>query len=77
MLGEPAGPTVLQLISVICQLNDMLDGISEQIQRNPNYFNPARHQQHLAGQLTAIGQLIAMAQRETAPLHDEATATTR
>jgi hypothetical protein len=77
MLGEPAGPTMLQLISVINQYNYLINRISEQIEQNPAYFNPARHQQDLGGQLTAIGELIPMAQRETATLHDEATAGTR
>jgi hypothetical protein len=76
MLGEPAGPTMLQLISVIHQYNYLIDRITEQIEQNPAYFNPARHQD-LGGQLTAIGELIPMAQRETATLRDEATAGTR
>jgi hypothetical protein len=73
ILGEPTGSTVLQMISVIHQFNYMIDRIRYQILQNPNYFNPAAHQQHLSGQLTLIGQLIPMAQNETAPLHDEAT----
>jgi hypothetical protein len=77
MLGEPAGPTMLQLISVVHQYNYMIDRISQQIEQNPAYFNPARHQQDLGGQLTAIGKLIPMAKRETTTLHDEATAGTR
>ena len=77
MLGEPAGPTMLQLLSVIHQYNWLIDRISEQIERNPAYYNPARHQQDLGGQLRTIGDLIPMAQRETVTLHDEATAATR
>jgi hypothetical protein len=77
MLGEPAGPTLLQLISIICQYNYLIDRISDQIERNPAYYNPARHQEHLGVQLTIIGELIPLAQRETAILHDEATAGTR
>jgi hypothetical protein len=77
MLGEPAGPTLLQLISVIYQYNYVIDRISEQIEQNESYFNPARHQHDLGGHLTAIGKLIPMAKRETATLHDEATAGTR
>lgn len=72
ILGEPAGPTVLQLISVTQQFDYMLDRLCDQILEHSNYFDPTLQQQNLSGHLTLIGQLIPMAQKEVAPLHDEA-----
>jgi hypothetical protein len=74
MLGEPAGPTVLQLIAVIYQFDHLIDTVCDRVRENPDYFNAAQLQHQLTGQLTMIDQLIPMAQGELEQLHAEATA---
>jgi hypothetical protein len=70
---EDAGPTLLQLISVILQYDGLIRTLAAQIKENVDSFNPTAHQQHLGGQLHVIAQDIAEAERLIAPIHDEAT----
>jgi hypothetical protein len=72
IFGE-AGPTLLQLISVISQYGSLLGTLTERTIGNVDRFNPAEHQMKLSGHLYVIGQNIAEAQRLIAPLNDEAT----
>jgi hypothetical protein len=71
---DEAGPTLLQLISVILQYNNLIETIASQIRQHVDSFNPSQHQKDVAGHLRVIGQNIAEGERLIAPLHDEATA---
>jgi hypothetical protein len=73
ILGEPAGPTVLQLVSGTLQFNHLIEKLMQQVSENPNSFGPPKHQKDLSAQLRLIGHLIAEAQQEIEPLHDEIT----
>jgi hypothetical protein len=75
-LLDDAEPTLLQLISVVLQYNDLITILASQIRQRIDSFNPPAHQEHLSGHLQAIGQNIAEAERLIAPIHDEATAHT-
>jgi len=72
-LVEPGGASLLQLLSITMQYNDLVDTLAKQIAQNVNTFNPATHRQDLTGHLTAIGQALTDARREIGPIHDEAT----
>jgi hypothetical protein len=72
-LVEPGGASLLQLVSITMQYNDLVDTLAKQIAQNVNTFNPDVHRQALAGHLTAIGQALIDARREIGPIHDEAT----
>jgi hypothetical protein len=71
---DEAGPTLLQLISVVLQYNDLVTTLASQIRQHIDRFNPPEHQKDLSGHLKVIAQNIADAERLIAPLHDEATA---
>jgi hypothetical protein len=73
IVGE-AGPTLLQLISVVLQYNNLITALAEQMRQHVDRFDPPEHQKDLSGHLHAIGQDIADAERLIAPIHDEATA---
>ena len=69
MLGEPAGPTCLQLVSVVLQYNDLVQTAAAQI-ATMNKGEWADHLGALGGHLKAIQILITQAQAEVAPAHD-------
>ncbi|MCF3948743.1 hypothetical protein [Acidiphilium iwatense] len=73
-LVEEAGPTLLQLISVTLQYNDMIKTIAQHIQTGAISFDPPVHANDLSGQLCVIGRNISDAERLIRPFHDEATA---
>jgi hypothetical protein len=75
-LIDEAGPTLLQLISVTLQFNDLVQTLAEHILQRVVEFDPVEHQKDLSGQLRVIGQDIADAERLITPIHNEATATT-
>ena len=70
---EPAGGTILQLISFIMRLNDMLETLAHNIATGVVDFDPPTHQQDLVGVLQLISTSLQMAITEIAPIHDEAT----
>jgi hypothetical protein len=70
---ERAGPTLLQLVAVTLQYNNLIRTLAQQIRDNVNSFNPPEHKQHLCGQLQVIEQDIVEAERLIGPIHDEAT----
>jgi hypothetical protein len=70
---DEAGPTLLQLISVLLQYNNLITTLAAQIQQHVDQFDPPEHQEHLSGHLKLIGLNIADAEKLIAPIHDEAT----
>jgi hypothetical protein len=72
-LLDDAGPTVLQLVAIVLQYNDLVNTLTEQISDDVDSFDPPDHAQALSGQLQAIGQLLNEADRLLIPIHDEAT----
>jgi hypothetical protein len=71
---DQAGPTLLQLVSVTLQYNNMITSLAEQIRQHIDSFNPPEHQKDLSGHLQVIAQNISDAERLITPLHDAATA---
>ncbi len=69
LLGEPAGPTVLQLISVALQYNAMLDQLASRCLTEA-HVSPRVYAGHLLGHMTAMEKLIADAGNELKPIHD-------
>lgn len=73
-LLEEAGPTLLQLITVVLQYDDMIRTLAQQIHNDIDSFNPPAHAKDLSGQLQVIGRDIVDAERLITLIHDEATA---
>jgi hypothetical protein len=69
LLGEPAGPTILQLVSVTLQYNHMLGTLAQRLKEHPHFINPPKHKKDFSGHLKIIGTLIDMADREIEGLH--------
>jgi len=69
LVGE-AGPTLLQLISVLLQYNKLVETLPQRDLRDVHAL--ALHEQILSGQLSVIGRDIAKAKRLLAHIHDEA-----
>jgi hypothetical protein len=70
---DEAGPTLLQLISVLLQYNNLITTLAAQIQQHVDQFDPPKHHEHLSGHLKLIGLNIADAEKLIVPIHDEAT----
>ena len=72
-LLDDAGPTLLQLVSVILQYNDLVDTLTRYITKQTTSFAPTRTEwEGLSGHLTTIGQLLHEAEQKVAAIHDEA-----
>jgi hypothetical protein len=69
LLGEPAGPTILQLVSATLQYNHMLGTLAQRLKEHPHFINPPKHKKDFSGHLKIIGTLIDMADREIEGLH--------
>jgi hypothetical protein len=69
LLGEQAGPTCLQLVSVILQYNDLVQSAAAQLaDKAKGEWTDLLHA--LEGHLTAIETLLGQAQKEIGPVHD-------
>jgi hypothetical protein len=60
--------------SVLLQYNKLIETLAAQIEQRADSFDPPQHQKHLSGHLQVIRQNIADAEKQIAPIHDEATA---
>jgi hypothetical protein len=64
LLGEPAGPTILQLVSVTLQYNHMLETLAQRLKEHPHFIDPPKHKNDCSGHLKMIEELIDMADNE-------------
>jgi hypothetical protein len=69
LLGEPAGPTILQLVSVTLQYNHMIETLAQRLKEHPHFINPPKHKKDFSGHLRMIGELIDRADSEIESLH--------
>jgi hypothetical protein len=69
LLGEPAGPTILQLVSVSLQYNHMLQTLAQRLKEHPHFIDPPKHKKDCSGHLKMIGELIDTADEEIEGLH--------
>jgi len=69
LLGESAGPTVLQLVTVALQYNAMIEVASSRC-LNEAHVSPRVHANHLLGHITLMDKLIGEAGKEIKPIHD-------
>jgi hypothetical protein len=54
LLGDPAGPTMLQLVSVTLQYNHMIDTLAQELKEHPHTINPSKHKKDFAGHLKSL-----------------------
>jgi hypothetical protein len=73
---EDAGPSLLQLVSITLQYNQMVSTLAEQISQRIDDFNPQAHQKDLFGHLHGIAQLLSESQQHIAPIYAEVMAET-
>jgi hypothetical protein len=69
LLGEPTGPTILQLVFVILQYNHMLQSLAQRLKEHPHFIDPPKHKKDCSGHLKMIGELIDAADSEIEGLH--------
>jgi hypothetical protein len=69
LLGQTAGPTLLQLVSVTLQYNHMIATQAKELKEHPHFMNPSKLKKDFSGHLKVIAELIDMADREIEGLH--------
>jgi hypothetical protein len=69
VLGEPAGPTLMQLKSVMAQYNRMIDELERRVSSDQEVV--LEHAaEAISGHLSALEALIQSAKAEITPVHD-------
>lgn len=69
LLGEPTGPSLMQLKSVMAQYNRMIDELERRVASDQEVVLE-RAAEAITGHLTALDKLIEDSKREIAPIHD-------
>ena len=69
VLGEPAGPSLMQLKSVMAQYNRMIDELERRVSSDREVVLE-RAAEAMAGHLAALDKLIQDAKAEITPIHD-------
>jgi hypothetical protein len=76
LLGD-AGPSLLQLVSIVLQYDDMLDTLAGNVAQEIVLADPGAHAASFANHLTVIGQLLREADERLGPIHDGAVPSSR
>jgi hypothetical protein len=76
MFSKMPDPSLLQLVSITLQYNQLVSTLAEQISQRVNDFNPQAHQKELSGHLQGIAQLLSEAQQHITPIYNEVMAKT-